>query len=85
MNSNFLSNFSAKLVKKLNKKTEFNEISIHLINEENTTLKAEKLYRKTNYNWCLQLISKIISWRPSRPVDDYAAIVIGRKFLQQNN
>ena len=65
-------------------KQEFIDRDIVLINEYRTTDEARKLYFQENppkgWNKLIPLGMQV----PPVPVDDYAAIVIGRKYLKDN-
>ncbi|MFW6256990.1 MAG: hypothetical protein ACOC2O_02500 [Bacillota bacterium] len=54
-----------------------------IIEEGNSTFEAEKLYRKENYSLLKRIMFKIISWKPARPVDDYSAVILAYRFLEQ--
>ncbi len=55
--------------------------SINIIDEKYSTHEAEKLYIKDNYSFFLNILYKIVSWKPKKPVDDYAAVVLAKRYL----
>ncbi|MEJ6951238.1 pre-16S rRNA-processing nuclease YqgF [Natronospora cellulosivora (SeqCode)] len=53
-----------------------------LIDEAYTTIEAERRYREENYRgWCR--FFNFIKWKPSRSVDDYVAIILAERFLEE--
>lgn len=58
------------------------ELELKFIAEADSSLQAAELYRRQQGNIFSRLTGKFISWRPSRPLDDYAALVLARKYLQ---
>ena len=61
------------------------ESLLFLIDETGTTRDAERLYFKENPPGGIKkLLSLFLSWKPSRPVDDYAAFLLVRKYLKDN-
>ena len=65
-------------------KREFMDRDIVLINEYRTTDEARKLYFQENPPKCWKKLIPLGMQVPPVPVDDYAAIVIGRKYLKDN-
>lgn len=65
-------------------KQEFTEINIVLVNEYRTTDEARKLYFQENPPKGWKKLIPLGMQVPPVPVDDYAAIVIGRKYLKDN-
>lgn len=65
-------------------KQEFTEINIVLINEYRTTDEARKLYFQENPPKGWKKLIPLGMQVPPVPVDDYAAIVIGRKYVKDN-
>ena len=65
-------------------KREFIDRDIVLINEYRTTDEARKLYFHENPPKGWKKLIPIGMQVPPVPVDDYAAIVIGRKYLKDN-
>lgn len=65
-------------------KREFIDIDIVLINEYRTTDEARKLYFQENPPKGWKKLIPLGMQVPPVPVDDYAAIVIGRKYLKDN-
>jgi RNase H-fold protein (predicted Holliday junction resolvase) len=71
-----------KIIELLNKN--FQESKISLVEEEFTTEEAQARYLKekpmSNYE---KLLRKIVSWKLKKPLDDYAALIIGEKYLEK--
>lgn len=65
-------------------KREFIDRDIILINEYRTTDEARKLYFQENPPKGWKKLIPLGMQVPPVPVDDYAAIVIGRKYLKDN-
>ncbi|WP_278473657.1 Holliday junction resolvase RuvX [Megamonas funiformis] len=65
-------------------KQEFIDRDIVLINEYRTTDEARKLYFQENPPKGWKKLIPLGMQVPPVPVDDYAAIVIGRKYLKNN-
>lgn len=65
-------------------KREFMDRDIVLINEYRTTDEARKLYFQENPPKSWKKLIPLGMQVPPVPVDDYAAIVIGRKYLKDN-
>lgn len=65
-------------------KREFMDRDIVLINEYRTTDEARKLYFQENPPKGWKKLIPLGMQVPPVPVDDYAAIVIGRKYLKHN-
>lgn len=65
-------------------KREFIDRDIVLINEYQTTDEARKLYFQENPPKGWKKLIPLGMQVPPVPVDDYAAIVIGRKYLKDN-
>ncbi len=65
-------------------KREFIDRDIVLINEYRTTDEARKLYFQENPLKGWKKLIPLGMQVPPVPVDDYAAIVIGRKYLKHN-
>lgn len=65
-------------------KREFIDKDIVLINEYRTTDEARKLYFQKNPPKGWKKLIPLGMQVPPVPVDDYAAIVIGRKYLKDN-
>ena len=65
-------------------KREFIDRDIVLINEYRTTDEARKLYLQENPPKGWKKLIPLGMQVPPVPVDDYAAIVIGRKYLKDN-
>lgn len=63
-------------------KQEIKNIKIELINEYRTTDEARKLYFKENPPKGLKRLIPLGMQVPPVPVDDYAAIAIGKKYLE---
>ena len=56
---------------------------ILIVEEANSTLEARALYWLDNPPGCLQMLIPAGLRIPPRPVDDYAAVVIARRFLAE--
>lgn len=65
-------------------KREFIDRDIVLINEYRTTDEARKLYFQENPPKGWKKLIPLGMQVPPVPVDDYAAIIIGRKYLKDN-
>ena len=65
-------------------KQEFIDVKIVLIDEYRTTDEARKLYFQENPLKGWKKLIPLGMQVPPVPVDDYAAIVIGRKYLKNN-
>lgn len=65
-------------------KNNFKNKKISLVEEEFTTEEAQARYLKekpmSNYE---KLLRKVVSWKLKKPLDDYAALIIGEKYLQK--
>ena len=59
------------------------EVEIKFVDEKGSTEEAVKLYYRQEKGAMLRFLSRIISWRPSRPLDDYAAVILGRRYLNR--
>lgn len=60
------------------------DIVIKFVEEEFTTEEAQARYLRekpmSNYE---KLLRKVISWKVKKPLDDYAALIIGEKHLEK--
>lgn len=63
--------------------THFPDTKLYTINEYKTTEQARKLYFQKNPPRGLKRLIPIGMQTPPGPIDDYAAIIIGRKYLAQ--
>ncbi len=61
----------------------YDEIEIKFVDEEGSTAEAVKLYYRQEKGAVLRFLSRFISWRPSQPLDDYAAVILGRRYLNR--
>ena len=65
-------------------KENYSDLKINLVEEEFTTEEAQSRYLKekpmSNYE---KLLRKIVSWKIKKPLDDYAALIIGEKYLKK--
>jgi RNase H-fold protein (predicted Holliday junction resolvase) len=65
-------------------KNNFKQSKISLVEEEFTTEEAQARYLQekpmSNYE---KLLRKIVSWKLKKPLDDYAALIIGEKYLEK--
>lgn len=59
--------------------------SVRFAEEKNTTYKARARYFAENPPKGLWRLVPIGLQMPPRPIDDYAALLIGEKYLQENN
>lgn len=61
----------------------FSDKKINLVAEEFTTEEAQRRYLEekpmSNYE---KLLRKIVNWKLRKPLDDYAALIIGEKYLE---
>jgi len=57
---------------------------IKFIEEENTTYLAEQKYLKENPPLGLQFLNKIIKFKPQKPLDDYVAVLLVKKYLNKS-
>jgi RNase H-fold protein (predicted Holliday junction resolvase) len=73
---------SEKIIEML--KNNFAVRKIYLVEEKFTTEEAQARYLKekpmSNYE---KLLRKIVSWKLKKPLDDYAALIIGEKYLEK--
>ncbi|RAK09788.1 RNase H-fold protein (predicted Holliday junction resolvase) [Halanaerobium saccharolyticum] len=60
------------------------DLEITLIEEKYTTEEAQTRYLEekpmSNYE---KLLRKMVSWKVKKPLDDYAALIIGEKYLKK--
>lgn len=56
---------------------------IEFVEEQNTTYLAEQKYLKENPPLGLQFLNKIIRFKPQKPLDDYAAVILVEKYLDK--
>jgi len=60
------------------------DLEITLIEEKYTTEEAQARYLEekpmSNYE---KLLRKMVSWKVKKPLDDYAALIIGEKYLKK--
>ncbi|TDO95112.1 RNase H-fold protein (predicted Holliday junction resolvase) [Halanaerobium saccharolyticum] len=72
----------AEAVKEMISRT-YSDLKITLVAEEYTTEEAQARYLEqkpmSNYE---KLLRKIVSWKIKKPLDDYAALIIGEKYLE---
>ena len=61
----------------------FPQLNLYIVNEYKTTEEARRLYFKKNPPRGLKRLIPIGMQVPPCPIDDYAAIIIGRKYLAQ--
>ncbi len=65
-------------------KENYSDLKINLVEEEFTTEEAQDRYLKekpmSNYE---KILRKIVSWKIKKPLDDYAALIIGEKYLKK--
>ncbi len=58
-------------------------IELKFVEEKNSTRQAQKLYHREQGGLFLRLISRFIGWKSSKALDDYAAVILGRRFLDK--
>lgn len=62
----------------------FEELKLSLVEESYTTEAAQTRYLAekpmSNYE---KLLRKVIKWKVKKPLDDYAAVIIGEKYLKK--
>ena len=62
----------------------YSDLKITMVAEEYTTEEAQARYLKekpmSNYE---KLLRKVVSWKLKKPLDDYAALIIGEKYLDK--
>jgi RNase H-fold protein (predicted Holliday junction resolvase) len=60
------------------------DLKITFVEEEFTTEEAQARYLEekpmSNYE---KLLRKVVSWKVNKPLDDYAALIIGEKYLKK--
>lgn len=65
-------------------KTDFADKKTAVVEEEYTTEEAQARYLEekpmSNYE---KLLRKFINWKVKKPLDDYAALIIGEKYLKK--
>ena len=59
----------------------FDEKEIIFVEEENSTYIAEEKYLKENPPLGLSFLNKVMKFKPKRPLDDYTAVVLVEKYL----
>lgn len=73
---------AARVIELLKENFDFKKIN--LVAEEFTTEAAQRRYLEekpmSNYE---KLLRKFISWKVKKPLDDYAALIIGEKYLKK--
>jgi RNase H-fold protein (predicted Holliday junction resolvase) len=73
----------AEAVKKM-VSSHYSDFKITMVAEEYTTEEAQARYLKekpmSNYE---KLLRKVVSWKLKKPLDDYAALIIGEKYLDK--
>jgi len=72
----------AEAVKEMISST-YSDLKITLVEEKYTTEEAQARYLEqkpmSNYE---KLLRKMVSWKVKKPLDDYAALIIGEKYLE---
>lgn len=58
------------------------DMPLMIIEEAYTTLAAEERYRQEHYSAIKRFFLSFIKWKPSFPVDDYAAVILGERYLK---
>jgi len=75
--------YSRKIEKRIRK---LNLSPVVLIDEKNTTIQAEKRFREDHpLKGYKKFLNKFLDWRPAENVDDYAAFIIAKKYLENKN
>jgi RNase H-fold protein (predicted Holliday junction resolvase) len=73
----------AEAVKKM-VSSRYSDFKITMVAEEYTTEEAQARYLEekpmSNYE---KLLRKVVSWKLKKPLDDYAALIIGEKYLDK--
>ena len=73
----------AEAVKKMIS-SQYSDLKITMVAEAFTTEEAQARYLKekpmSNYE---KLLRKVVSWKVKKPLDDYAALIIGEKYLDK--
>jgi RNase H-fold protein (predicted Holliday junction resolvase) len=63
--------------------SKYSDLKIKLVEEKYTTEEAQARYLEqkpmSNYE---KLLRKMVSWKVKKPLDDYAALIIGEKYLE---
>ncbi|MFW6028957.1 MAG: Holliday junction resolvase RuvX [Halanaerobiales bacterium] len=68
-------------IKKIIKKNFLTEIVI--VDEKNTTREAQEKYREEHPpKGYKKILSKFVSWKPAENIDDYAALIIVKRYLE---
>jgi RNase H-fold protein (predicted Holliday junction resolvase) len=64
--------------------SKYTDLKIIFVEEEFTTEEAQARYLEekpmSNYE---KLLRKVVSWKVKKPLDDYAALIIGEKYLEK--
>lgn len=61
---------------------ELTDIAIELVDEAFTTMEAEKRYWQEKGGLWKRLFP-VINWKPKRPLDDYVALILAERYLQE--
>lgn len=57
---------------------------IAIVDEKNTTIEAAKKYREEYpLKGYKKILSKFVSWKPAENIDDYAALMIIKRYLEK--
>ncbi len=71
--------YSRELQEKINEKIK-GKLPVVEVDETHTTELAEQRYREEKgQGW--QRLFNIISWKPSRPLDDYVAVILAERYF----
>lgn len=68
-----------------NKLEEITKLPVYLVEESRSTLLAEERYRQDHLYRGWRRILAFIKSKPKRPVDDYVAIILAERFLDDND
>lgn len=61
------------------------DLPLVIIKEAYTTLAAEERYRQEHYTGIKRFFLSFIKWKPAFPVDDYAAVILGERYLKDKD
>lgn len=57
------------------------DIPVKIVDEAYTTMEAEKRYWQEK-GWLWKKLLFFIHWKPGRPLDDYVAVILAERYLQ---
>lgn len=73
----------SELIQTRLKKITGDNISIKLIEEKNSTLEAEKRYKKEKFTGWKKIIGFFLDWKPTQPLDDLTAVILAERYIKQ--